>query len=273
MEFALGPAAREAGYRVASFPEIGSTNAEGLTRARIGDPGRLWLVTGRQTAGRGRRGRQWVTASGNLAASLLLILERESAAAATLGFVAGLALDDALRTVVPSLALRPLDGADVERSSGLRLKWPNDVLLDGAKLAGILLEAETLPDGRLALVVGIGVNIVEAPSGLPYAATALRSRGFPVGARDVFSALSDAWIVTERIWNGGRGFATIRGSWLGRAAGLGDEVTADIGDETIRGVFSTIDDAGRLVMRLPDGSARTVTAGEVHFGRAAMAAR
>jgi BirA family biotin operon repressor/biotin-[acetyl-CoA-carboxylase] ligase len=268
MDFLLGPAAREAGYRLESFAEIGSTNAEALARARAGDPGRLWLVTARQTAGRGRRGNAWQTDTGNLAASLLVVTPVDPARAATLAFVAGLALDEALRSIAPGLAHRvALDGLEGAGSGDrLRLKWPNDVLLDGGKLAGILLEAESLPDGRFGVVAGFGVNVVAAPAGLPYPAVALRDIGFAVDATDVFRALSDAWTSIERVWNGGRGFPAIRRLWLDRAAGLGEEVAARTGTEVVRGTFETIDDEGRLIVRLANGSSRAVTAGEVHFG-------
>lgn len=268
MEFHLGSAAREAGYRLQSFPELGSTNAEAIARARAGDPGHLWLVTARQTAGRGRRGNAWQTDAGNLAASLLIVTDVDPARAATLAFVAGLALDEALRSVAPGLAHRvALDGLDSGGAGDrLRLKWPNDVLLDGGKLAGILLEAERLADGRLAIVAGFGVNVVAAPAGLPYPAVALRELGFTLDAADVFSALSDAWTSSERVWDGGRGFASIRRLWLDRAAGLGQEVSARTGTEVIRGTFVTIDDEGRLIVRLADGTSRAVTGGEVHFG-------
>src|SRR5262245_39218761 len=116
MDFALGSKALKAGYRLSTFPEIGSTNAEALAAARTGDPGRHWFVSDRQTAGRGRRGRAWSTPSGNLAASLLLVVSVDPGAAASLGFVAGLALDEALRDVAPSLAVRiALDGIEPGR--------------------------------------------------------------------------------------------------------------------------------------------------------------
>jgi BirA family biotin operon repressor/biotin-[acetyl-CoA-carboxylase] ligase len=273
MEFLLGPAAREAGYRLESFPEIGSTNAEALARARAGDPGRLWLVTARQIAGRGRRGSAWQTDAGNLAASLLIVTEADPARAATLAFGAGLALDEALRSVAPGLAHRvALDGSEGGASGDrLRLKWPNDVLLDGGKLAGILLEAERLADGRFAIIAGFGVNVVAAPAGLPYPAVALRDLGFSLNAADLFGALSDAWTSSERVWEGGRGFPAIRRLWLDRAAGLGQEVVARTGAEVVRGTFETIDNEGRLIVRLADGTSRAVTAGEVHFGAFAAA--
>jgi BirA family biotin operon repressor/biotin-[acetyl-CoA-carboxylase] ligase len=271
MDFVLARSAVDSGYRLEAFPEIGSTNAEAMARAQAGDPGRLWLVTPYQTAGRGRRGRPWMATPGNLAASLLLVVEDEAATAATLGFVAGLALDEALRAVAPSLAVRiGLDGLEGP-TNRLRLKWPNDLLLDGAKLAGILLEAEALSGSRLALVIGIGVNVVAAPEGLPYPATALQTLGFAVDAPQLFTALSDAWVSLERIWMKGRGFGAIRRLGLDRAAGVGEEVAVRVSDSVVSGRFETIDDAGRLLIRARDGSLTAVTAGEIHFGAVATA--
>ncbi len=276
MEFRLGAKAQAADYRVQPFDTITSTNAEALTRARAGDPGRLWVVSPHQTAGRGRRGRAWETAPGNLAASVLTIVEATPALAATLGFVAGLALDEALRRLAPGLAVSvALDGLEPGAAGPrdrLRLKWPNDVLLDGRKLAGILLEAEPLADRRLAVAAGIGVNVVAAPEGTPYPATALAALGVAADAADLFHALAEAWTGLERLWDGGRGFATIRDLWLDHAAGLGERVAVDTGEGVFSGVFETIDSEGRLVIRTSDGGLHTVSAGEVHFGVAATAA-
>jgi BirA family biotin operon repressor/biotin-[acetyl-CoA-carboxylase] ligase len=274
MDFALGAKAQAAGYRLKVFNTIGSTNAEALALARGGDPGRLWIVSPHQSAGRGRRGSEWSTPTGNLAASLLLIVDAGPSVAATLGFAAGLALDEALRRIAPELSVAiALDGIDGNRGRGdrLRLKWPNDVLLDGGKLAGILLEAEPVGEGRLAVVIGIGVNVVSAPTNLPYPATALAALGIRADASGVFYALSDAWAGIERLWDEGRGFPKVRELWLGRAAGVGEEVVVKVGGEVLRGAFDTIDGEGRLVIREPQGQVRVVSAGEVHFG--AMAAR
>lgn len=153
-----------------------------------------------------------------------------------------------------------------------RLKWPNDVLVDRAKLAGILLEAETLPNGRRCVVIGIGVNVAAAPEGLPYPATCLRQCGHGASAEAVFEAISGSLADAVELWDRGRGFAAIRARWLGRAAGLGEPVSVRIGRQTVQGIFETIDEAGRLVVRSDDGMRRTVTAGEVHFGTAATAA-
>jgi BirA family biotin operon repressor/biotin-[acetyl-CoA-carboxylase] ligase len=274
MDFALSAKALAAGYRLKVFDTIGSTNAEALALARAGDPGRLWIVSPHQSAGRGRRGSEWSTPVGNLAASLLLIVDASPSVAATLGFAAGLALDEALRRVAPELSIAiALDGIDGNKGQGdrLRLKWPNDVLLDGGKLAGILLEAEPVGEGRLAVVIGIGVNVVSAPSNLPYQTTALAALGIRADAAGVFHALSDAWAGIERLWDGGRGFPKIRELWLGRAAGVGEEVVVKVGGEVLRGAFDTIDGEGRLVIRDPQGQVRVVSAGEIHFGAMAAA--
>src|SRR5688572_28383279 len=189
MAFALGPEATAGGYRLADYHTIGSTSTESMARVRAGDPSRLWVASKAQTAGHGRRGRPWETASGNLAASLLVVLPVEQARSATLGFAAGLALDHAIRTAAPDVAFRlALDGVEGPQAR-LRLKWPNDVLVDGAKVAGILLEAVSLPGDLTAVVIGFGVNVLHAPEDVPYPATSLAARGADVDAEQLFTAL------------------------------------------------------------------------------------
>jgi BirA family biotin operon repressor/biotin-[acetyl-CoA-carboxylase] ligase len=269
MAFSLGPKAAFEGYRLEAYETVGSTNALALDRARAGDPGMLWIVSKKQESGRGRRGRTWETPEGNLAATLLVVDRHDLKVAATLGFVAGLALADALNLVAPEARLAVgVDGAG-KASNRFELKWPNDVLADGAKLAGILLESHLLPDGRVALSVGIGVNVVAHPSDVPYPATSLVQLGSSATADDLFIALSDAWTEYARIWNGGRGLATIRKLWLSRAAGLGSEVAVNLGGEVRRGIFETIDEDGRFVIRGTRGETVTIAAGDVHFGAVA----
>jgi BirA family biotin operon repressor/biotin-[acetyl-CoA-carboxylase] ligase len=271
MAFSLGRAAAADGYRLAAFDTVGSTSTEALARARAGDPGRLWVVAREQTAGHGRRGRPWETASGNLAASLLLVEPaHEGDQPALLGFVAGLALAEAIASVAPGLSAHA--GRDGFEGAGrLKLKWPNDVLVDGAKLAGILLEAVTLPGGVRTVVIGMGVNVLRAPEGTPYPATSLAAAGAATSAEALFAALSDAWIGAWRAWAGGRGFEAIRRRWLDQAAGLGAPIAVRLGDGVLSGTFETLDDDGRLVVKAADGSIRKITAGDVHFGTAATA--
>ena len=272
MGFRLAPTAIDDGYRLEAHDSVGSTNALALQHAAAGDPGRLWVVAKRQESGRGRRGRAWATPEGNLAATLLLVTDRDLKTAATLGFVAGLALSDALDAVAPGVtfAVAP-DGGSGHGTTRFELKWPNDVLAGGAKLAGILLESALVAGDRAAIAVGIGVNVAAFPEGLPYPATSLRALGAKVEAEDVFLALSDAWSANMGIWNGGRGLSAIRGRWLERAAGLGGEVAVRLEGKVVRGVFETIDEDCRFVIRDAEGGRMAIAAGDVHFGAVASA--
>jgi BirA family transcriptional regulator, biotin operon repressor / biotin---[acetyl-CoA-carboxylase] ligase len=267
MTFSLGPRAVSAGYRLAAFDSIGSTNAEALARARDGEQGPVWFVTSEQTAGRGRRHRPWIAPRGNLASSILEVMEISPAIAATLGFAAGLALEAALQRVsVESSTLR--GGSDEMKFA---LKWPNDLLAGNQKLAGILLEAEAAAGNRLAVVVGIGTNVVAAPDGTPTPAISLKALGVDISAEELFAALSDAWAEYRGIWDHGRGFAEIRLKWLARAAGLGQPVSIQSGGSTLSGTFDTIDEQGCLVVGTSDGRRVPVSAGDVYFGAAASA--
>lgn len=265
MAFALGSRAISAGYRLAAFDQIGSTNAEALLRARDGETGPIWFVTSEQTAGRGRRHRPWIAPRGNLASSILEVIDASPSIAATLGFAAGLALEAALRKVSVEASLRSA-GSDHMKFS---LKWPNDVLAGRQKLAGILLEAEAVADKRLAVVVGIGTNVVAAPEGTPTPATSLAALGVQIGAEELFTALSDAWTQFRSIWNNGRGFDEIRKLWLERAAGLGEQVAIQTGSSKIEGTFDTLDEAGCMIVRTSDGRRLPITAGDVYFGSTA----
>ncbi|MFG3593475.1 biotin--[acetyl-CoA-carboxylase] ligase [Bradyrhizobium sp. RDI18] len=265
MTFSLGPKATSAGYRLAAFDQIGSTNAEAMARARNGEIGPMWFVTTEQTAGRGRRQRAWSAPRGNLASSILEVMDVSPAVAATLGFAAGLSLESALQKLSIEANMRRA-GAD---SLKFALKWPNDVLAERQKLAGILLEAEAVAGSRLAVVVGIGTNVIAAPEGTPTPATSLAALGVHVGAEELFTALSDAWVEFRGIWDNGRGFAEIRKAWLERAFGLGERVAINTGTATVEGAFDTIDESGCLIVRNADGKRAAVAAGEVYFGAAA----
>ena len=267
MAFSLGPRAASAGYRLAAFESIGSTNAEALSRARNGERGPIWFVTSQQTAGRGRRHRPWIAPRGNLASSVLEVVEVSPAVAATLGFAAGLALEVALQKVSVEASLRSA-GSDHMKFS---LKWPNDVLAGGRKLAGILLEAEAVANDRLAVVVGIGTNVIAAPEGTPTPATSLAALGVNIGAEELFATLSDAWAEFRGLWDDGRGFGEIRRLWLARAAGLGQKVTVRNGGSTVEGTFDTLDEAGCMVIRTSNGGRVAISAGDVYFGSAASA--
>src|ERR1700712_5360935 len=266
MPFTLGPRATSAGYRLFAFDKTGSTNAEAMSRARDGERGPSWFVTSEQTAGRGRRQRAWIAPRGNLASSVLEVMDVAPAVAATLGFAFGLAHETALRRVSMEANLR-LAGSD---QLNYLLKWPNDILVRKQKLCGLLVEAEAVNDG-LAVVAGIGTNIIAAPEGTPTPATSLAALGVHVGAEELFSALSDAWAEFRGIWDQGRGFGEIRRLWLERAAGLGPPGAIQTGGSTVEGAFDGIDASGCMIVATAGGKRVPISAGDVYFGSAASA--
>jgi BirA family transcriptional regulator, biotin operon repressor / biotin---[acetyl-CoA-carboxylase] ligase len=265
MPFTLGPRAAFAGYRLETFDQIGSTNVEAMARARAGEPGPVWFVTTEQTAGRGRRHRPWIAPRGNLASTVLEMMDVAPAMAATLGFAAGLAIETALQRVSIEASLRSAGSDHIKFS----LKWPNDVMVGRQKLVGIALEAEAVGGDRLAVVVGIGTNVVAAPEGTPTPAISLAALGIQISAEQLFSALSDAWVEYFGIWDKGRGFDEIRTLWLDRAAGLGQTVAVTSGATTIEGIFDTIDQQGCMIVRTMAGKRMPISAGDVYFGTAA----
>ncbi len=239
-----------AGYRHLAFDTLGSTNDEALSRARAGDPGKLWIVAGSQSQGRGRVGRSWSSPVGNLYASLLLVDPAEPRFAAELGFVAGLALARAVNRVAG-------------RPDEVRIKWPNDLVRHGAKLAGVLVEGTQLPGGAFACVLGFGVNCASHPSGLPYEATHIESFVAASGtSAQVFEALSVSVVEMLSLWKGGREFCAIRDGWLSLALPRGSALTVKTASSTIDGCFETIDDRGRLVLNTAWGPT-TIDAADV----------
>ncbi|MCS6761423.1 MAG: biotin--[acetyl-CoA-carboxylase] ligase [Candidatus Devosia symbiotica] len=272
-DFSLGPKARAAGYRLCGFDSVGSTNSEALAAAAAGDPGGIWFAARQQMSGRGRRGRHWESPHGNLAATLLIVPDCDPTLLATLGFVAGVSLSRGLSAILPGGLVRiDINGAnDLGGQSRIALKWPNDVLANGAKLAGILLEVNKLPDGHQAIAIGLGVNLIAAPQGLSYPATSLRDLGVPCSAEEVFEALSDAWTEVFGLWNDGRGIGDVLKHWRAFAAGIGAPVAVNQDDQVLRGIFESIDDVGRLIVRVEDDRRIAITAGDVHFGATASA--
>ena len=173
--------------------------------------------------------------------------------------------ETALRKVSTEAAARSAVAADLN----FLLKWPNDVMAGTHKLAGILLEAEAVGDNRLAVVVGIGTNVVVAPQGTPMPATSLAALGVNIGAHELFSELSDAWAEFRGIWDDGRGFGEIRRMWLERAAGLGEPVAVHTGGSTLEGTFDGIDETGCMLVRTSGSNQVPISAGQVYFSSAA----
>lgn len=246
----LHPDADAAGVRLIAHDTLPSTNAEALARAQTGERGPLWITAARQTAGRGRRGNSWISAPGNLYASLLVTDAAPAAHLPELCFVVALAVRDAVCEAAPPL------------SEHLKLKWPNDLLLDGAKLAGILIEAESV-GGATAVAAGIGVNCAHHPENLAYPATSLAAYGATVAPADLLSVLSRMVVTRLAQWDRGSGFAAIRSEWLANAAGLGGDIHVRLAGRELTGRFETLDRMGRLMLRLPAGNLEAITVGEL----------
>lgn len=240
---------------VVVLDEIDSTNAEARRRAEAGEAGPVWIVGLRQTAGRGRRGRAWETGEGNLAATLLFSTDKPPAEAAQVSFVAALAVADLLIAYVPT--------------SLVSLKWPNDPLLGGLKVSGILVESGARSTGGLWIAVGIGVNLARRPIDSERPATALPTyrAAPPPSPVEAIERLSAAFARWNDVWLR-LGFPAIADAWTARAHGLGEPCVARLGTETVEGIAEGLDGDGALRLRLADGRVRRITAGDVFFGGA-----
>lgn len=225
---------------------------EARALAASGEAGPVWIVAASQSGGRGRHGRAWASPPGNLYASLLLTEPCPPALAPELGFVAGLALHEALR------------GCTGLTAPELALKWPNDLLLRGAKLAGLLLEGQTPRGGQgFVVAIGMGINLASAPQDTPYPATFLAAHAPHVTIGGIFAAVSDAFCAGVERWRAG-GFTPVREAWLALAAGRGEQVTIRLPQGQVTGIFHEIDQSGRLVLLTSDGQ-RVIDAGDLFF--------
>lgn len=234
-----------------TFAVLDSTNEEARRLAEAGAPEGVAVLARSQTAGRGRRGRSWESPEGNLFLSLLLRPAVTPAEAAKLSFLAAVALSETIELAAPTLTGR------------IRCKWPNDVLVDGAKISGVLLESRTRPEGGLDWVIaGIGANLAHRPLNTLYPATALADHDAiqdPVQFAEWLLARFGYWYGR---WKG-EGFAPLRDAWLKRAQGLGQPIVVRLPDGELHGRFAALDESGALLLELPDGRRQAITAGDV----------
>ena len=241
--------------RIEHFETLDSTSREAERRAKDGPEHGLWIQADQQSAGIGRRGRAWSSKPGNLFATGLYHHREGPAHAALLSFGAALAVYDVVKAFAPD--------ADAA------LKWPNDVHIDGAKVAGILLQS-----GKSAGVdwisIGVGINLLHHPDDTPYPATHIAAHMDITDPEEVPQPLP-ALAVLARRFEGYRdeylneGFAPIRAAWLEKAHGIGQTVTANLGERKITGVMKDISANGELRVRLDDGTDTLISSGEVFF--------
>lgn len=241
-------------YRLVALEEVDSTNREAKRLAEAGAEDGTLVWARCQTGGYGRQGRAWSSASGNLFLSLVVRPDCPLSTAAQFSFVAAVALGDAIGSVASPL---------IE----VTYKWPNDVLLNGRKAAGILLESKAGANQKLEwLVIGVGANISSFPSETRLPATSLHFEGCPpsVSAVDLLEAFARHMMSWINIWLDD-GFAPVRQAWLRHAQGLKEQIEVRLPQETLLGTFTDLDPSGTLVLTLPDGSERRIAAGDVYL--------
>jgi BirA family transcriptional regulator, biotin operon repressor / biotin---[acetyl-CoA-carboxylase] ligase len=237
---------------VLRFESLDSTNEEAQRQFSAGAALPLWIVADEQFRGRGRSGRSWTSPKGNLYTTLLIETRVSPAIATQLSFVSALAAHDAVAALLPAEKIRQL-----------RLKWPNDVMLNGAKLAGVLLESMNKPQGEgLAVALGVGVNVSHAPANENRAVASLGLDATAVP--DVFRALASAFEKRLAQWDEGRSFPRVREAWLDRALALNESISVNLNGTAIRGKFLGVDAAGTLQLETEPGVVITVTAGDIY---------
>lgn len=242
------------GYVFHYLDDVDSTNSEALRLATTAYGEKHWIVAGRQTLGRGRRGREWTSKPGNLYASLLLFPKKSLTDAATLSFVAGVAIRQAIVDLAPAIAEK------------ITLKWPNDILVEGKKTAGILLES-SLESGRerSALVIGCGINCIHSPDDTAFPATNLASAGFDVTLTPLFNRIAVRFHELYGVWSAPDGFSEIRELWLKSAAGIGKPIAVRFANKQIDGIFESLDTSGQLILLESNNKKTLVTAGDIFF--------
>lgn len=236
-------------FSLIRLDSVGSTNDEARRLALSGAAADLLVVSAiRQNEGRGRRARPWISPPGNLHCSTLIRLDGDLGTAAQLGFAATVALVDAFRTLVPA--------------ASFACKWPNDVLANGRKCCGMLLE----PVGRDWLIVGVGVNVAAAPppGELLYPATSLAELGYAGNDLEVLAAFAGHFGPLVNEWRRD-GFAPVREAWLHRARGMGESIVVRLEGETLTGLFAGLDAEGALLLDQPSHGLRRIMAGDVYF--------
>ncbi|HZF34554.1 MAG TPA: biotin--[acetyl-CoA-carboxylase] ligase [Candidatus Angelobacter sp.] len=240
-------------YRLVARERIDSTNEEAKRLAAGGAPQGTLVWAGEQQAGRGRRGRGWASPPGNLYVSLLLRPACPPAQACQLNFVVAVALAEAVSGLLPA-------------GAAVTLKWPNDVLVGGAKVSGILLEAAAALDRSIDwLVIGVGVNLASHPAETPYPATDLRREGAAdVTVAAALQAFAERFLAWYEAWRG-QGFAPVRARWLASARGLGEPIEVRLDRESLQGRFGDLDESGALMLDMPDGARRQITTGDLFF--------
>ena len=238
-------------YRHIELTDVDSTNTRAVELAMNGDIGDVWITATSQTMGKARRGREWISKTGNLYASLLLIDLVAQRNVISLPLVASIALYDAVANLIGT-------------TDSLSIKWPNDLLLSSKKFSGILLEKGEDSHARPWTVLGFGVNCAHYPTDTDYPATSLTNEGYDISPKVLFNSLSTSMSSTLERWDYGNGISTIREDWLSRCQGLGSTIKVRLSNETLTGIFEDLDSTGRLILSTPTDK-HHISAGDIFF--------
>jgi BirA family transcriptional regulator, biotin operon repressor / biotin---[acetyl-CoA-carboxylase] ligase len=230
------------------YASIDSTNLEARRVFEAGERGPLFLLADEQTAGRGRLDRNWASLRGNCYSTLIFPLDAEIPVVPQIGFVVALAVADVVRKHI---------------KCNPQLKWPNDVLVKGAKIAGIL--CEVLSTQPLTIAIGCGINVAHAPTGLSYPATCLAAEGATTTRDEVFQSYRFAIAHWLDIWKNGQNFPAIRTAWTSLAIGIGETITMTSGTQRLTGTFETITEQGAVMLKPALGPPHILHAGDVHI--------
>lgn len=249
------------GTKILEFDEIDSTSLEAMRRGRAGETGPLWILAGRQTRGRGRRGRVWQSDKGNFHASYLERMDCKIEDAAQISFIAAIALFDAVSNLFWAN----------RKPSDLILKWPNDLLLDGKKLAGILTECTPVnpTDAQiqpgLSVVIGIGLNLAGAPDLPDRQTVSLRDCRLDISPHELLVPLAEQLERWLKIWSNGANIASILEEWQRRAMPAGSEIKVHLGnDQEVSGKIAGLSPKGELLIDQA-GDIVKVSFGDVEF--------
>ncbi|UNF39553.1 biotin--[acetyl-CoA-carboxylase] ligase [Bartonella krasnovii] len=260
MVYILSDFAKKQGYTVESYESVDSTNLIAQRKAQAGHQGYLWIVAQEQLQGRARRGRAWNSPKGNLYSSLLLMDDIVHQTAAQLGFVAGVSVAEAIKQFIKD---------EKKTNNIVSLKWPNDILLRGAKSSGVLLEILKLPSQQDVLVIGIGINVKHHYEDAPYLTSSLKNIGLHIEPAQLFTVLTECFAKNYLLWKQLGGCDIIREKWLLYSAHLGQYIKITNDEKTIEGIFEGLDRDFNCIIKQKNGETSIITAGDVHFGSAA----
>ena len=239
-------------YRHYALDKTPSTNTLCMEYAAAGEPGNLWISATEQTKGKGSRGRDWQSHKGNLLTSLMLKNPCEKKHLADLTFIAAISVRETIENYS-------------KRQNSIEVKWPNDVMLNGRKCSGILLESVHYQD-EICVVIGIGVNCQNFPSNTLHPATSLFAEGVEVSTETFFNTLAKKMAENITLWNSGENFPSIRQKWLDYAYKLGETISVHVpGQEMQQGIFASVDDNGYMLLELFDGTVKQISTADIFF--------